>query len=181
MALTPLLSLAQSGDCSTLTITDDTVYGAGNPNRNEVLVNFTVTIKNADGDTSVTLSYNPATVTSVVFSSLKDAWYRIVMTITDNPATWNYTLNPLGLNLSETFDRVTLCYSEKCFADKNLKLIKSYECGCEGEDDEKNVQKIANLIDAVRYKAEITNDLSGAATDLEKIQELCGDSDCGCS
>lgn len=113
-----MTAVVSNGD---IIITDTTVYGGANPDRNQVTVDFVVNrVLSGNQNVGVSLpTYDPATVTNLTATDLKDGRHVVTMTITDpiTPGTPSTT--------------VTVFRFDDLDAER-IKALSDYQCDCCG-------------------------------------------------
>lgn len=181
IAITAAVSHEITNNGTYILITDDTTYRTppNKPVRSQCLVNFLVEQVVNGVATDITPNYNQNSVTQILVPISQDGWFRITMTVTNNPSSLDDGVPEFStqavLNILVT-DRYCQCWTDKAY---NV-FLKS-TCGCEEN------KAIAQLIvmDAQFKGIErmvATNDMASAAKALERLGLTCAafGCDCGC-
>ena len=111
MALNPIItSLSFNSDATEGTITDTTVYGGAEFDRNEVAVYLQLWKMDEDEEETVQTIDNdePDTNTTWVFDSETDGWYRALITIIPNWVSGNYAAGNVVYYNGDLYESILL-------------------------------------------------------------------------
>lgn len=171
MALQPTLSYVSSNLSRILTVTDTTVYGSPELNRNQVSVVLRAYKVKAGVTTEYTLTYNPLTVTAWTIDINGDGWYRLVLEITEID-------NPENV-VTRQYDFILMDKLCSCFVKTSYKMFKDSTCGCE------NISGLYCLEGQIRGLEVLVQqgDLDSADKTLDRLNQECellSKKGCGC-
>jgi hypothetical protein len=169
LELTNTIEVLNQGD--NIEITDTTVYGGANLDRNDVKVYFLVENMRNSPPANITPDYDPETVESILATIPNDGWYKITMTVIANVGDYQDQLVKDYL-VSERF-----CICKAHFAKK----VFSKKCGCENPTQIQELYcleaQLAGVLDLVAE-----NDMQSADQAIERMNLECAllNEDCGC-
>lgn len=178
MALIPLFTNEILSNGSTIKIIDTTIYGNGitNPSRSQCLVNFSVEFMRGTPTLLIMNGYNPSIVTQILQPISNDGWYRIKITIVNDPSgTWATPFSEQKVIDILVMERLCICKANY------LNKITDKPCGCEDSDIWKNLFCMEGQMEGVK-RLVAKNDMKSADMVVERLLLECQhlNSDCGC-
>jgi hypothetical protein len=175
MALTPILSFQAQNLSKLLIVTDATVYGGSNLDRNEVEVTLqALKIKNNEVQTEYDLTYDPLTVTAWSINIGGDGWYRLILTITEIADPENVETKQYDFVLTQK-----LC---DCFVRTSYGAFKDSTCGCENNDFLTKLYCMEGQIKGLEVMV-AQGDYDSADKTLDRLNQECAllnKKGCGC-
>lgn len=174
MALNPTLSYQAQSLSKLLIVTDTTVYGGSNLNRNQCEVTLEAfKVKNNVG-TEYLLTYDPLTVTAWSININGDGWYRLILTIKEIGDPENVVTKQYDFILTQQ-----LCY---CFSTTSTAAFKSSTCGCENNDFLTRLYCLEGQIRGLEVMV-AQGDYDSADKTLDRLNQECAllsKKSCGC-
>lgn len=159
MALSAILTLSEAP--GVIIMTDNTVYGGGNPERSAVTVEFVLTHHLSSGDVDVPLSYDAA-VDLVVQVAAQDSWYTGQITIKDGGGA---TLSTITAEIVKT-EALVVCKASK---------LTAYACDC-CDNLLQDYPKMGVGLYAINEAVGL-NDYKSAQCIVENLQCICSPKD----
>lgn len=163
----PILTVSYVG--GKIIVTDETIYGGANPEREDYLIEFTVIYKGASHtEKTVALNdYDPATV-SEVFGTVGDGRYYITMEITGAEEI--------------TFTQDVLIYDNlaACVEDKKDAFINSTCCEGDPSGTYEEYSKVALMLELIQEIDDSGKGYNKAQCLLEYAFTFCKTSNCIC-
>jgi hypothetical protein len=179
MALTATIDYSVLNDGKNILFKDDTTYGDGttDPSREQSLVNFGVYFMRGGTPQEITLNYDPETATQVLADITSDGWYRLILTITNNPdGDWEGA----PYSYQSTVDLLVTDRYCACLA-TFMKRFNNCPCGCENPADLLHLMEMQARFTGIE-KMVSQNDINSADQSLEVLEKQCSlyNEDCGC-
>lgn len=170
MALTLANTIEILDEGTNMLITDTTVYGGSNADRDNVLINYSVLDMRTDPPVDITPNYDAETVDSILVATGHDGWYKITMSLT--PA----LLAPPPVAEPDELVKDELISERFCICKANFaKKVFNCRCGCENSELIQELYCLTAQLEGIVGEQGLVsqNDMRSADMAIERLNKEC--------